>query len=230
MFDEDLSDMSLRLGVDLDGTLADLSRAYRECERRVFGDTKDQPIADPEDTASGTSDAAKLKVVRRRSLRQEHVWRTIKQTPDFWMGLEPIEPGAIAALYEAALQYHWEVFFITQRPATAGATVQLQSQRWLMQHGFATPSVLTVVGSRGKAAHALELDYLIDDLPKNCVDAVSDSKCRPLLVLRRPDPVVEENARRLDIGVVRSVAEALALPALRPKPAGFIDRLLGRSN
>ena len=51
-----------------------------------------------------------------------------------------------------------EVFFITQRPATVGQTVQRQTQYWLRQQGFDLPSVLVISGSRGAAAGALRLD------------------------------------------------------------------------
>ena len=97
------------------------------------------------------------------------------------------------------------------RPKTAGTSVQAQTQKWLIEHGFETPSVLTLSGPRGKAAHALDLDFLIDDLPKNCIDVISDSRCRPLLVLREEDAVAEQTAKRMNIGVVRSVSEAIAL-------------------
>ena len=225
--------MSLRLGVDLDGTLADLSSAYHACEQRMFGSTSAdavEPPAEAEAEPRDETDVAddRLKRARQRSLRQEHVWRTIKQTPDFWLGLQPIEDGIIARLYDTAVRGGWEVFFITQRPATAGLTVQMQSQRWLIEHGFPTPSVVTLSGSRGKAASALELDYLIDDTPKNCVDVISDSRCRPLLVLRSPDPSAEESARRLSIGVVRTVSEALTRVAAKPAPADTLMTRLTR--
>ena len=126
------------------------------------------------------------------------------------------------------------MFFITQRPKSAGASVQKQTQEWLIAQGFKTPSVLTLSGSRGKAAHALDLDFLIDDLPKNCIDVISDSKCRPLLIVRNPDPKAEGAAHRMGIGVVRSVAAAIELlskPAPEPRETavGRILRTLGLS-
>ena len=103
-----------------------------------------------------------------------------------------------------------------------------------MAQGFIAPSVLTLTGSRGKAAHALELDVLIDDLPKNCVDVISDSKCRPILVLRRSDKKAEDAARQMKIGVVRSVGEAIQLlatpmPEPRETSVARILKLLGLS-
>jgi len=46
---------------------------------------------------------------------------------------------------------------------------------------------------------------------------IADSKCRPILVLRDDDKGAAEAARRMSIGVVRSVAEAIALLA-QPSP------------
>lgn len=58
---------------------------------------------------------------------------------------------------------------------------------------------------------ALDLDFLIDDLPRNCVDIVAESRCRPILVLRNPHQEHEDLAARFHISVVRSVDQALDL-------------------
>lgn len=171
----------LRVACDLDGTLADLSSAYRRVEERVQGD----------------SDGL--------------VWDAIRNVENFWVGLDPIEPGVVRRLFEVSTRCKWEMFFVTQRPVTLGDSVQRQTQQWLMAHGFETPSVITVPGSRGKAALALDLDFLIDDLPRNCIDVASDSRCRPLLVSRDPSPDAEATVARFKITVVRSVADAIEL-------------------
>lgn len=224
--------MSLRIGVDLDGTLADLSSTYHEYEETLFGTLSDDDVVEPGEETEKPTDKEKLKAAKERSMRQEQVWRALKKTPDFWTLLKPLEDGVVAALYSAMIQHNWEVFFVTQRPKSAGASVQRQTQDWLIAQGFPTPSVLTLTGSRGRAAHALDLDFLIDDLPKNCVDVISDSKCRPILVIREPDAKAEDAARRMNIGVVHSVSEAIALlqqPAPEPRETavGRILKVLG---
>ena len=83
--------------------------------------------------------------------------------PDFWTTLQPLDPGAVRRIHELMIRYRWEVFFITQRPATEGQTVQRQTQRWLVEQGFDLPSVLVISGSRGAAAGALRLNYHVDD-------------------------------------------------------------------
>lgn len=232
--------MSFRIGIDLDGTLADLSTTYREFEGQLFGvdsGASDEDILESERAETGEAETPsatkeRLKQVRADANRQSAVWKAIRDTPDFWTLLKPLEPGVVRELYETAIANRWEVFFVTQRPPSAGATVQLQTQRWLIAQGFETPSVLTLSGSRGKAAHALELDFLIDDLPKNCVDVLSDSRCRPILVLRNPNTSDSSAAARMHIGVVPSVAQAIELlkqpnGAVRESRVASILRKLG---
>jgi len=226
--------MSLRIGVDLDGTLADLSSLFHEYEAKLFGQpTTDEP-SEPGEEEPEPTDKEKLKAAKEKSRQQEQVWRALRSTPDFWTMLKPLEPAAVSALYAAAAAHNWEVFFVTQRPRSAGASVQKQTQDWLMANGFPTPSVLTLIGPRGKAAHALDLDFLIDDLPKNCIDVIADSKCRPILVLRRPDAKAEGGAKGMGIWVWRSVVEAIELlaqptPEPRETAVGRILRTLGLS-
>src|SRR5689334_16048976 len=124
--------MSLRVGVDLDGTLADLSAAYHAVETKIFGSAASAEKIDDATEGDDPSENLSLPRARERERRHETVWREIRSTKDFWTTLSPIEPTAIRDLHRAALEGNWEVFFITQRPQTAGSPVQLQSQQWLI--------------------------------------------------------------------------------------------------
>ena len=107
------------------------------------------------------------------------------------------------------LRRGWEVFFITQRPSTAGQTVQRQTQQWLRDQGFDMPSVLVISGSRGAAAGALRLTYHVDDSPQNCLDVLSDARARPLLIVPARDVVTARKARGLGIGFVHTIGDCL---------------------
>ncbi len=216
--------MSLRIAFDLDGVLADLAGAYRAVERRLFGredeaegdigtDSPEPPDGAPPDARADRRDEAdrRAAALAAAARRREQVWDAIASTRDFWTTLAPIEDGAVARLAALAARYGWEVVFVTQRPATAGETVQRQTQRWLAAQGFDLPSVLVVRGSRGALAAALGLDYLVDDTPQHCVDVRAESSAKPILIQRDPDPSRERTARGLGITVVRSVGEALDL-------------------
>jgi hypothetical protein len=160
--------------------------------------------------------------------RRDRVWRTIQATPNFWSSLRPIDPGAVRRIHEMTLRNQWEVFFITQRPQTAGDTVQRQTQHWLVKQGFDLPSVLVLPGSRGAAAAALRLDFLVDDSAQNCLDLISDSTARPLLIVPDDDGPIVTSARRLGIGTARTIGECLDLlekaTAARRHP-GLLHRL-----
>jgi 5'(3')-deoxyribonucleotidase len=218
----------LRIAFDMDGTLADLSSAYAEFEERLFGAADEDAkhpapeVREAEQQALGAADPVDdnelerrteyRRLVERLSTRhRDRVWRAIEATPNFWTTLKPLEEGAVKRLYQLTDELNWEVFFITQRPATAGGTVQWQTHKWLVEHGFHTPSVIPLSGGRGKAAAALRLDYLIDDTPQNCVDVLSDSSTRVILLVDPEDPLAETSARRLGIGVAHSVHEVLDL-------------------
>ena len=98
---------------------------------------------------------------------------------------------------------------MTTRPSSAGETTQFQTQWWLERNGFPMPSVLTVPGSRGDAANALKLDIAVDDRLTNCVDIIAASRTKAILLLRRDDQALRDQALARGIGVVSTLAGAL---------------------
>jgi hypothetical protein len=211
--------MSLRIGFDMDGVLADFASAYRAVERDHFGHPAATPIGHPEDEPSARDEdddppprrpLDNLPTADDRR-RRDVIWNTIQSTADFWTTLAPIGSGAVRRLHALMLQHRWEVFFISQRPATAGDTVQRQTQHWLVKQGFDLPSVLVIPGSRGAAAGALRLDYHVDDSLKNCMDVKADSTAKSLLIVDSSDELTIAKARRLGIGTAPGIDECLAI-------------------
>jgi 5' nucleotidase, deoxy (Pyrimidine), cytosolic type C protein (NT5C) len=229
----------LRIAFDMDGTLADFRSSYAEIEEQVFGAPKLEEEQSAPETREVEQHAATAAATERRSTsrnlagRREQVWRVIESTPDFWTNLKPLELGAVERLYQLTGEHNWEVFFITQRPATAGHTVQWQTHKWLVEQGFLTPSVIPLSGGRGKAAAALQLDYLVDDTPLNCVDVLSDSSTRAILLVGEDEPASASSARRLGIGTANSIHAVLDLlvqaTAARGNPSLFekLRKLVG---
>ena len=199
--------MPLRIGFDLDGVLADFASAFHAVETRLFG-TDASSTPDDEDEPQAAQPAAGSAPARDRS-RRDAIWRQIVATDDFWTTLQPTDPSAVRRIHDLMLRHRWEVVFITQRPATQGDTVQRQTQRWLVAQGFELPSVLVISGSRGAAAGALRLDYHVDDSATNCLDVLSDSSARPILIVGKPDSPTARRARSLGIGVAASIREGV---------------------
>jgi hypothetical protein len=219
--------MTVRIGFDMDGVLADFAGAFRHVETRLFGGVPtiaaEAPEVEAQQEEAQEAAGASPREMRRR---RDAVWNAIHRTPDFWTMLKPLDPGAVRRIHALMIRHRWEVFFITQRPATDGQTVQRQTQRWLVAQGFDLPSVLVISGSRGAAAGALRLDFHVDDSAQNCLDVVSESRARALLIVPEPDPVTEASAKRLKIGVARSIGDAL--DALEQRASGAPPGLLNR--
>lgn len=212
--------MPLRIGFDMDGTLADFESAFHDVETRLFGrdshmdagqpekEAEEGPVKAPaDDKRADRASVAQSWAEGRR--RRDQIWDEIRKTPDFWNSLKPIDPHAVRRIYDLTIRHKWEVFFITQRPYTEGETVQRQTQRWLITQGFDMPSVLVIGGSRGAAAAALRLDYHVDDSAQNCLDVAADSGARPILLVPDRSDATVLQARKLKIGTAPTIAAAL---------------------
>jgi hypothetical protein len=231
--------VSYRIGFDMDGVLADFSAAFHVVEARLFPQSPAVPAGQPEREAAATGTAESdlpSRVLPPHELRRrrEAIWADIRATPDFWITLPPTEAGAVGRLHALMLRHRWEVFFITQRPATAGDTVQRQTQRWLVEQGFDLPSVLVIPGSRGAASAALQLDYHVDDSAQNCVDVMSSGSAKVMLVSSAGEEAstTAAAAKKLGIGVLPSIGPCLDMldqlsmaehqPTLMKRLAGLI--------
>ncbi len=178
-------------------------KANSTTEVRLKPDTTAEVRLKPDTT---TNAATEPREMRRR---HDAIWNAIRATPNFWTTLKPLDAGAVRRLHELMMRYRWEVFFVTQRPETEGDTVQRQTQRWLVEQGFDLPSVLVLGGSRGAAAAALRLDYHVDDHPQHCIDVVSESHARPILIFPGQDQPTAAKARKLGIATAPSIGECL---------------------
>jgi len=187
--------MSIRVGFDMDGVLANFNKTFRETAAKVEG-------AAAPDRSAPAARALGADAMKR-------VWDHISRTPQWWLQLEPYEPDQIERLYRTSRERRWEVYFMTTRPSSAGETTQFQTQWWLETHGFPLPSVLTVPGSRGDAANALKLDIAVDDRLTNCVDIIAASRSKAIMLLRRDDQTVRDQATARGIGVVATLAAAI---------------------
>lgn len=161
------------------------------------------------------------------------LWAHVRRIEDFWLSLPEIEDGIVARIAALAAARRWDVLFVTTRPKVKGQTTQVQTQKWLQEHGFALPSVYVVQRSRGRIADALELHALVDDRLENCVDVALESKAVPILV--RPAPAAAApTTRPVGVRVVGSIHQALTVleqiddERRRPDVVKSIRRWLGR--
>jgi len=233
--------MPLRVGFDLDGTVADMYSALHREAVKLFGEEvlrkaaykTNQPAASATVAASAAQattnalvnkaqdksaepddDAATnlaMEELHLTSRQQSQLWDHVKTVENFWTTLPELEPGIIARIAKTAQQRRWEVIFLTTRPATAGDLVQMQSQQWLAAHGFQYPSVFVVHRSRGKIADALHLDAFVDDRPENCLDIAVESKAKVILIWHGDLKLVPAGAKRMGVRAVNRISEAMQL-------------------
>jgi hypothetical protein len=241
--------VSLRIAFDLDGVLADMEGGLIRETEILFGAAMTQVLQeragsgedaadsaatpDAEPASVPAADAVPRLVRLRMTVRQERrLWRHVQSIDGFWESLQEIEPGIVARLAALSADRRWEVIFLTKRPETAGAIAQVQTQRWLQARGFPLPSVFVVQGSRGRVAESLALDFVVDDRPENCLDVITDSKARAMLVWREDEKDLPVTMRRLGLGVVKSVDECLEIlskvDAANQVRPGLVDRMIRR--
>jgi hypothetical protein len=246
--------MSLRIAFDCDGVIADLDSALKDIATRLFGETPrahaesegletgvtlDEPAAPTErattdpgpdsNPAEGPSPEEEpiatpwhLALTRRQ---QHDLWKTVRRTENFWESLGETEPGIVDRIAKIARERRWEVVFITERPSTAGEITQVQTQRWLVRHGYDLPAVYVIRGTRAKVADALSLDVVVDDRPENCLDVKLESRARAILVWNGDFATVPANARRLGIEPVPGVGACLDLLSATPATPGLLRRI-----
>jgi hypothetical protein len=162
-----------RIGVDIDGVLAEFNRPYAA----LFNELGYTPPFDVEhlDLSSWHWEEAHM---RAAGLSEDAIkvildlaWSKIRASTAFWATL-PSYPTAKLDLINlrTVIENAWDVYFITCRP---GTTAKFQTEAWLMHKGLKAPFVPTVLivdngeVNKPRLCKALELDAIIDDKPSN---------------------------------------------------------------
>lgn len=206
--------MPLRIGIGVDGVLADLSGALSQLTHQPSR-AKKPPRRVTEDAAEQAGVAALIDRFPSDLTGPQRLdaWRQAARVPDFWTTLLEAEPGAVKRLATLTAEHRWEVLFLATRGETAGATAQEQTQRWLSAHGFVLPSVYVTTGRRGAIASSLSLDLFIDDRAQVCADVVAEAKTRAILVRRPGASGAPGDIRQHGMSVAATTLECFDLAA-----------------
>jgi hypothetical protein len=150
-----------KIGIDVDDVCSDFQKRFVQLLHATYG----RP---PLGTAPIDWDWSNCQV---SPSEMSNAWKLAANTPDLWLNLDPLDSfdeETVTLLQRAFLQH--DVFFITNRFATPGASPLKQTKTWFYyKAGILTPNVI-IAKDKGPAAQVLELDYFIDDRPKNCTD------------------------------------------------------------
>jgi hypothetical protein len=150
----------MRIGLDIDGVLANFFTSYERAFIEITGrdrfghDRWPQYIPDdwnwPQNAFGYTQQEASA------------VWFYIKNTDDFWCRQSPL-PGMFSA---RRLADH-ELYFITDRP---GKGAKRATELWLREYGpFENPTVLISRNGKGPIVAGLGLELYIDDKVENII-------------------------------------------------------------
>lgn len=158
-----------KLGIDIDGCLANFSLAYGELLIKVSGQDRLPPgwKTDPNfpstwywERAAGYSPAV-----------EKEVWdKHIIKNPAFWEDLDCYEwaPETVRQLNRLSKKGN-DVYFITQR---MGDRAKLQTEKWLYELGMDYPTVCLVASHTEKVPiiRALGIGFFVDDKAETIVD------------------------------------------------------------
>ena len=165
----------LKIGIDVDGVLADFNTNYRHELHKV------SPVRFPEisDTFPNTWHWDKAAGLSSETIAS--AWDSIKTSESFWAELPPYN-GTEIFLFSLFVRPELDVYFITNR---LGAGVKHQTEEWLTRYGYDSPTVL-ITADKGGAAKVLGLDFYIDDKTENCSDVYFASPSTKIYMLAQP--------------------------------------------
>lgn len=153
----------LKIGLDLDGVVADFSQRFVELADLLYGfDLKAEEQTGWQYEYNG---------VPLDSRYVDAIWQHIEETPNFWMTLDTLPDSQI--LTEKALEYN--LIFITARGLCKGMSLEDQAANWLRRNYYIPNPQVIVSRDKGKLVNALGLNAFIDDRPENCIDIANNA-------------------------------------------------------
>jgi uncharacterized HAD superfamily protein len=151
----------LKIGVDIDGVIADFTGGARRFFKEKFGGPSDSVVQ----TGWGF-DSLSTSEFQMPADHEAVLWEHVDATPNWWCSLEP-EKGT-SSLAEVAANH--DVYFITNRKSKHydnGMSVRQQTQYWLRSNfGIEFPTLI-MIKDKGPIVRDLQLDYFIDDRDSN---------------------------------------------------------------
>jgi len=199
----------MNIGFDLDGVLANFHYGFSKIANELFG----SPIV---------KDINEVKAYRWEDWgypldKKQHnkVWREIdSNTNDFWLDLQPLVENTIFERMKKMEKENCNFFFITSRKNTAGKSALSQTKDWI--ESCTALKNFSVIPShrKGGILDRAEIDYFIDDLPENVIEAAIEApKCKSFLLVRPYNSYalefIKKSHKFKNIGIVYSVGEFL---------------------
>jgi 5'(3')-deoxyribonucleotidase len=154
----------VKIGIDVDDVCANFQKRFVALLNQMYGRTSldTQPVdwdwsncnVTPEEMSAAWKAAASIK----------NLWSSLETLPSF--------DEETKQLLRDVIQLH-DVFFVTNRFPTPGASPMKQTKYWFYVNAFIQSPNVLIAKDKGPMASVLELDAFIDDRPKNCTDVLA---------------------------------------------------------
>lgn len=147
----------LRVGVDIDGVLAEFVPSAREVAKKLFNGRPDDNLIQRSwsfDSIGITKDEENL------------LWKTIDETPNWWTTLDRCA-GASTLKMKLLMDKCMVIFITNRKDGVVGLPIEQQSQIFLKDKFHIYNPTVLIMNDKGPLLNALKLDYFIDDRPKN---------------------------------------------------------------
>jgi 5'(3')-deoxyribonucleotidase len=171
----------LKLGIDIDGVLADFTRSYGELLVEVSG----RKLL-PEDFYKGWEPSTWYWERELGYTKEEEAkaWEVINNPKErFWTMLDLIDDSAEHYHMLRAINRDNDLYFITSRP---GKSALRQTKEWIGDcYDIDDPNVL-ICHQKGLACAALELDRYLDDKGENIQNCHLHSPKTEAMLLNMP--------------------------------------------
>jgi 5'(3')-deoxyribonucleotidase len=154
----------MKIGIDMDDVCADFQTSYVTLLNKLYG----KP---PLGTAPIDWEGSNLQLTPEETTQS---WIEVAKVKNFWSSLKPLPSFDLETmlLLTKLVALH-DVFFVTNRFDTPGASPLKQTKYWLYLHAsIQAPNVL-IAKEKGPMASVLQLDVFIDDRPKNLIDVLA---------------------------------------------------------
>jgi uncharacterized HAD superfamily protein len=167
--------MKYKLGIDIDGVLAEFNNGFAKVLRETAGrdllpkDCSNPPVWDwPQHYGYSKEEVSTA-------------WAEVSRGGTFWNDLGVVK-GSESFCQDLPACPDDEVYFITAR---MGLNVKLQTEDWLEFHQLAHNPTVLIAYDKGPLAKSLRLTHFIDDKAGNCSDVLVSSPETHVFLLDR---------------------------------------------
>ena len=154
----------MKIGIDVDDVCANFQKRFVALLNQMYGRTPlgTQPIDWDWSNCNVTPE------------EMSAAWKAAANVKNLWSSLEPLPSfdAETQQLLRDVIQLH-DVFFVTNRFPTPGASPMKQTKYWFYVNAFIQSPNVLIAKDKGPMASVLELDAFIDDRPKNCTDVLA---------------------------------------------------------